>query len=657
MRKQSIFTGSKGYYPSQPFIQTGIVDTVFAGENCIQDPEGWRVFGGWEDQSENRTPATLGYTATLTAGNKIATLSGGATALTDFRARQHVLIGRKEFLIERILSDTSLRLSPTPTADEAGSGQTIQKVLVLSALNNERSTQYAGNAVLHRSNAIFSIGDGALHKSGAALSASLTASESLKVAYPIPGGTYDSRPAGFSAPSAPTVAEGSTGTKNMPVGSYPIVLVRKRIGFSGNGNPSPRAIAVLTAVNKTVAVTLPAFATSEGQTGWIIGGPRPSEVGQNTPGVWEWTETDQESTTIEVEVYDDEVQTRLSFDNDLPPKGGFVFTLANYIVVASTGGAPDSSDIETTPGPELAPGKYNNPEAFSPFARVPVAGGEEILGVQVGQMVAFLMTPNTMQVASLSGSQVAPLVVRKYWEYGFLHQFNATVAHDQFIAMTDNGLHRTADGNSFTPVDDFSVPVRSDLRDTKLARCFVGYDPSREHIVVFHANDRLNNTYWQTKAWSYNLKTRTWNPPAYLGSGSDFTVTSCRTVGGKLYYTTADGKIYRWDEGLQTLTGYLGPPFSAEAAHFQRTVRSAKVTGNLSALKLYQDLNATGLRTGATAPTKTFTPTGASTHQPIWLQNTQCYSFTYRMEFSASNKARVFDQLEVEYVLHTGFRK
>ncbi len=658
MRKQALFTGSKGYFPAQPYIQNGIPDTLFAGENCIQDPEGWRTFGGWEDQNESRTLSALAYTATLTAGSKVVNLSAGSAAKTDFRARQHVLFGRNLFLIERIVSDSVVHISPVPTDDEAGSGQAIQKVLVLSALNNERATQYAGNAVLHRSNAIFAIGDGGLWKAGAALSATLTASDSLKVAYPKTDGTYDSRPAGFSAPSAPTVAEGSAGSKNMPVGSYPIVLVRKRIGFSGQGNPSARSIAVINTTGNTVRVTLPAFATSEGQTGWIIAGPRPSEVGVSSyPGLWEWLETDQESTTLDVEVTDDELLTRVSFDNDMPPKGGFVFNVANYIVVASTGGAPDSSDIETTPGPELAPSKYNNPEAYSPFARVPVAGGEEILGVQVGQMVAFLMTPNTMQVASLSGNQIAPLVVRKHWEYGFLHQFNGCVAHDQFIGLTNNGLHRTANENNFVPVDDFSVPVRSDLRETKLARSFVGYDPAREHIVVFHANDRLNGDYWQTKAWSYNLKTRTWNPPAYLGSGADFTVTSCRTVGGILYYTTAEGDVYRWDEGAQTIAGYLGTCFNAEAPHFRKTVRSAKATGNLSGLKLYTDLNVTGLRAGASAPSHTLTASGASTHQTVWLLNTQCYSFAYRLEFSGSNKARVFDQLEAEYLLHAGFRK
>lgn len=657
MRRQALFSGSKGYIPSQPYIQNGIVDSVFAGENVIRDPQGWRVFGGWQDMNESRTPATYGYTANLTSGSNIAELSVGATAKTDFRARQHLLIGRKLYLIQRIVDDTHLQLSPTP--NETLTGETVKKVFVLSALNIDRATQYAGNSVLFRNLAIFSVGDGEVYKMGAAINASLTASNLLQVAYPSDG-TFDSRPAGFSKPSAPTVAEGSAGVKNMPAGSYPMALIRKRIGFSGEGNPSDRSFATITVAGNTVSVDLPAFATSEGQTGWIVAGPRPDEIGQANPGLWKWAETDQESATVEFEVTTDEVLERVAYDNDPPPKAGFVFSLANYLVLASAGGAPDSLNAETTPGPELAPSKYNNPEAFSPFARVPTAGGEEILGVQVGQLVAFLMTPNTMQVASLSGNQIAPFAVRSYWVYGFEHQFNGCVAHDRFYATTKKGLHRTVNESTYEAVDDFSWAVRGDFESLDLAREFVGYDPSKEHVVVFHANHQQGSGGgWQTKAWAFNLKTDQWNPPVILGNGTDdFIVTSCRTVAGALYYTTADGKVWQWDEGGQTLSGYLGFCFMAESPQFLKTVRMAKLTGNANtALKIYKDLDAAGLRAGSAAPSKTLAGGGGlSAHQAVWLMNTLCRSFALRVEFSLTDKVNVFDQLECEYQLHPGFR-
>jgi len=40
-------------------------------------------------------------------------------SLTDFRAFQHVLIGRKLFVIKAIPGDAQLRISPTPDARRA----------------------------------------------------------------------------------------------------------------------------------------------------------------------------------------------------------------------------------------------------------------------------------------------------------------------------------------------------------------------------------------------------------------------------------------------------------------------------------------------------------------------------------------------------------
>src|SRR5262245_50064905 len=149
------YTGERGYISAQAKVGSGIIDSIFDGENAIHEPDGWRVFNGWKQIDPARTVPTMAYTATLTNGSNIAALSIGATAKTDFRAFQHVLIGRRLYVIEAVPSDLQLQISPTPDANEAGSGLSIKKVPALSPLNLDRATLFAGNAVRFREQAIF----------------------------------------------------------------------------------------------------------------------------------------------------------------------------------------------------------------------------------------------------------------------------------------------------------------------------------------------------------------------------------------------------------------------------------------------------------------------------------------------------------------------
>src|SRR5262249_16267247 len=129
-----VYTGSKGYISAQAKVGSGIVDSIFAGENAIHEPDMWRVFNGWRQKDGARTVPTMAYTATLTNGSNQAVLSGGATAKADFRAFQHVLIGRRLYIIEAIPDDTHLQISPIPDSGEAGSGLSVKKVPTLSPL-------------------------------------------------------------------------------------------------------------------------------------------------------------------------------------------------------------------------------------------------------------------------------------------------------------------------------------------------------------------------------------------------------------------------------------------------------------------------------------------------------------------------------------------
>ena len=110
------YTGERGYISAQAKVGSGIIDSIFAGENAIHEPDGWRVFNGWKQIDPARTVPTMAYTATLTNGSNVAARSVGATAKVDFRFAQHVLIGRRLYVIEAIPGNTQLQISPTPNA-------------------------------------------------------------------------------------------------------------------------------------------------------------------------------------------------------------------------------------------------------------------------------------------------------------------------------------------------------------------------------------------------------------------------------------------------------------------------------------------------------------------------------------------------------------
>lgn len=659
-----IFTGHRGYNPSLPKVGAGDPSFVFAGENAIREPYFWRVFGGWEDMEQTRPLVNPAYTISLTAGSKVGVCSGGATCKTDFRVGQHVVINRYLYLIEGIPADDRLQLSPAPEASAAG--QTIYKVPVLSPLNQQKATLQAGNAIVYRNAAIFGVGDGPLYVEGAPFAPAFNASTALHVAYPLEAGGYASHPAGFSTAPAPTPVEGGAGTKNMPAGSYWLALVRKRAGFEGEGNPSERVAVTLTSAGKKIAVSLPAFATGEGQTAWRIAVTRIKERTEERSNLWllpgDYT---TQSATVEVEWFDDDLLEKVEFDNDPPPPALYCYTLGEHLCLASVGGMPTATS-ESTPGPEVAAAKWNNPEAFSPFLRTPTAQGENIIGVVLGQSVAFLMTPNTLQVQTQTGNRLAPFNISPEWEFGFEHQFNGAMLFDYFYGLTKKGLYRTLERSSSAPVDVFALPVAYDLSNVVSARGFLAPDIAGQQLVVFWSNARMGaGGKWQTLAWTYKPNqggSGTWSTPLVLGDGAtaDFIVTSAANVGGQCYFTTSDGALYRWETGSQTFSGFLGSPFVMDNTAQQKIVQSAKLTGNGSGkLRCYTNLDVVGLRSGASVPAQrdlSGGDLGESVHHPEWKMNTNCRSFALRRDFTLPARAIIQDQLEVEYQQYGGAR-
>jgi len=650
------FTFEAGYVPDQALIGQGLKGTIFAGEQVLLENGRLRVAAPPLDVNETTPLATYGFTATLVAGSDVATLSAGATARTDIRSGQHVLIGTDLYLVKRTPTDLTLRISPKPTASAAGLA--VKFIPTISALDLDRGTLYGGNAVKFRQEALFGVGVGPLRVNGTALSAAFSASNKLRVAYPDYGtpGTYIVHDAGFTEPTGFTVAQGGVGVKDMPAADYPIRLSKKRAGFSGYGNPSDQKVATTTANGKKIAISLPAFDASEGQTAWFVWVPKIFTLGQPDKVFGLHSEVLVDSTTIEIEWFDVEIVELMSFDNDPPPVAQFVFTMSDYLMLAGCDGQPDGSGQATTPGPGVAASKLNNPEAFSPAFRATMSSGELINGVHVGAQAnsveqetvkAFLTSENTLQVLLVNKNTAAanPIDIRPSWQYGFEHYASAVMAEGDFYGHTGGTLARAV-GSSDQREVRFSTRVRSILKLFKPGRTFVGWDPYGKYVVVIHSQHGQQSGKWYSIGLSYQVEDDAWSPTVRLGDTSaDFIVCGRATVGGRLYLVTTDGKTWRWDDGTVSQSGWVATPFfDFGSTDLQKTARRVITNGSANGqVRLYRDRDETGLKAGAAAPSKAL-----SGSRTLWKSNVRGKNHAVRVDFTdQAPKTNVLDAVTV----------
>lgn len=661
------------YQPNQALGQY-LEGTCLAGENVMFEKEGYsRVFNGWRDISETNANQLMGYTASLTSGSPNITFSAGTPA-TDFAPYQHVLLGTRLHLIQKL---DGLNAVIDPPAGETAAAAEVRRIPNLHAITRqkpERLSLYGGNAIRYREEAIFAAGRGPLKINGAAISAALTATDAVQVAYPIAGGsTYDVRPAGFTAPTAPTVAAVAGGTKGMTAQRYSFIATKKRKGFPGYGLGSAPVEATIIA-GQRFQVTFAAFDATEGQNQaqlWV------SKVEDNTAGR-AWFLYDEFDTVgpHNVEWYDGELGTLYSIDNFPPPPSLFVESVNDHLLFVSCLGEPDSSGNPTAPGPGVAVAKANNPEAASPAAYAFVTPASDIVGVKVGKVgirasdsAVFFLTQDGISFGRFVDSDVSPLVISPAGSAGVSHNYSAVFAYDYLYALSGSTLIRTVDGQNIET--EFSTDVAPDLALFQGARSFVGFDPTGNRIVVFHANDRQGSGgKWQTRALSYNLQTGAWNTPCFLGDGStsDFTVCGLATVGRKLYVVTTDGKVWQWDtaSGI-SLAGYLAVNWDDWGDSGEMKIaRALKVNGAISgSIKLYTNetvvgitplnnvLNLTDLLAGTgSGPTYTFSNPliiPVSTTYQIWRPNKHFRQLAWRLAFNFTPGGfRLLDKVSIE---------
>ena len=668
------------YQPNQA-LGRNVEGACLAGENVIFEVAGYsRVFGGWLDTGETNANELMAYTASLTANDTMVTFSGG-TPTDDFAPYQHVLLGSRLHLIQKLDGLTAIIDPPAQETAAAAEVRRVPNLYAITRQKPERLSQYGGNAIRYREEAIFSAGRGPLKIGGAAISAALTATDAVQVAYPVPGGsTYDVRPAGFTAPNAPTVSVVGGGAKDMPVQDYSLLATKKRKGFPGFGLGSAPVTATLGTSGDQFEVTFDIFDASEGQTAaqlWV------SLREDADPGrAWYLLGEYDTEGPHNVEWYDGELGELYSIDNFPPPPSLFVESVNDHLLFVSCLGKPDSSGNPTAPGPGVAVAKPNNPEAASPAAYAFVTPASDIVGVKVGKVGVraqdsgvFFLAQDGISFGRFVDSDVSPLVIDPAGSVGVSHNGSAAFAYDYLYAFSGSGLVRTVDGQNIE--NEFSQDVSTDLTALYKGRVFVGFDPLGKRIVVFHSNDRQGSMGgWQTRAWSFNLQANTWNTPVSLGDGiDDFTVCGVATVNQRLFMVTTDGKVWQWDTGGSGQSGYLAVNWDDFGnADVEKFVRGVKVDGAISGkIRLYTNetiigplylrniLNLTDLIAGTGSyPEYTFSNPfliPVNTTYQVWRPNKQFRHLAWRIGFQqALAGTRLLNRVTVNAIAREGMQ-
>lgn len=639
------------YWPDQPYNRN-VEGSCLVGANTIFELEGHtRVFGGWGDTGETNAGDLLAYTATLGASTLIE-LSAGATAQTDLMPFQHVLLGDMLYLVTKVPDDAHIEVQPRPTNIPPQSGVAVRRVPNLHNVAPDaagRLSAYGGNVIQFRDMPYIGVGRGPMRLNGVAPTAAplpFVLSNTPQMAYPKPDGDYEVRPMGFPKPGAglAAVVVNGGGTKAMPALRYQLRCAARRKGFEGYGLLSDPVFVTLNATGDRIEVTFPAFDTAHGQNQWRLFASETTDLEARL--VKRYTDFDSVGPHI-IEWYDTELSTLITDDDNYPPPPAlFTFSLNDRIGFGSCYGPPDSNGKPTVPGPGLALSKQNLPEAF-PFTQNNVAytsNGEVICGVQAGKASVWVFTPNRINIGSLTG---AGLVLLPYGQTGCDHQNSGVAFEDTLFALTGDQLIWVSDKEGER--NTHSTRLHSEFERLVNARCFVGFDPRNGWAVIFHSNaQRGPGGKWQTKCLAFNVKNTVWQTPLILGDGTsaDFTVSGCATVGNALYFVTTDGKVWDWDNGTQTLTGFIGSGFrDFDDAAEMKFLRQIKVNGGIhGGVQIYQNYDYANLLAGTGATARLLSnPSFNPKHHQVWKPNRQGKSFALRFYFAQQARTRLLD--------------
>ncbi len=509
----------------------------------------------------------------------------------------------------------------------------------------------------------------------------------LRVAVPTSPTTYNTYDAGFDPPIVTGITT-VTGTKGM-TGATAVALCAWRSATNASSAPSAPFFATLDGgANSMFSVPLPAAAT--GQDGFVMGGtnwgdttatlyvrryiyivPRGTFTATNASNTivgdanTKWLQdlrvgdyVDIESTTYQItdvtddalasitppftagtgggklmtmlqvagEWYDGEQVQLISYDTFKPLPAAGVFQFLGRVFLWGTDGA-----IGSVTGPGIRVMLENNPEHIGVFALL-TTFGDDLLNVLPGDQTCYLMTRNTLEVVTATGSAQVPFRVRVLHQPGFRNASAGCVYKNRFYGFAQRPLRTVTDGD----IDvQFGKPVFSDMNSWNPDRVVMSIDPKNEAILYCHYEPGTN----LTQVIPYMAQLERWNPPQFIPGQ----IVDTAVVAGEMYFVNLSGGFYRvwqWESGGAAAadaffaTQYISGPdrFKAKGLVFAGTainiyLYAAQIGGTTPDQSVIADAT-------ATFPQSLFT---GIQKEEIFTNLPPCRAIAFRQDFQPVN--------------------
>lgn len=653
---------SAAYRPSSP-ITGEEASIIYRGQNVllsgkIESPF-FRAYAGSYNIGETYTGVAITGTITFTASS--TTITGTTTAFLDeLHLGQLIVAANGEpLVVERLVTQTSFICARLPTT--AQTGVAAARVPRLESMDIYRTSLLWGNPVITDNGNILVVGSGIFYKNGTVLpGSSLTATRTVQLAkYASSTLNYSIKTIGFSVTPVTVTGDitvvASGGTKNTQPGYYSFQVGYYSSVTEGYSNAGATLLEGgtagyhVTVANSTFNFDFTSDVTNRpaNSTGYVIYASAYTNSSDqsfinSTQGPWFEVIRIPYASLSGADAYafdyvDANLGNLVSGDNTAPANADWIASLAGYACLVSCGGQGVNSTgrvTSTSPGPFIFPMKGNNIEAYPASFAVPTEKGENIIGQVSANGRLYLLTANTLQVATPTGLDAAPFTVRPFWKVGFANPKNLVFVNDTLYGFTSKGMYRSiATGNEAEATNDFASSVNAQMAEWQAGYVYVDSDPKNRCICVFHTGAQKNTDgYWETTVYIYSLDIYDWLPPVILtDSTRDMIVTGTAVVNNSLYFiaggrrsgTTDRYDTFAWDDprSLQSVPWYIAWNYMSSGSEFiAKTIRKLRLRASIKSgtVKVYtaqpnSDVDVTDLENGTNAASSDSVPTSTTT--------------------------------------------
>ena len=659
------------YRPSSPI--TGEESScIFRGKNVLLSGKlgdnYYRAYAGSYNIGETFTGVAI--TGTITFTTSSTTITGAGTVFLDeLHLGQMIVAANGEpLVVERLVTQTSFICARIPTTAQAAVA--AARVPRLEPMDVYRTSLLWGNPIITDQGNILAVGSGVFYKNGAVLpGTSMTATRTIQLAkYASATLNYSIKALGYSV--TPLTASGDItiiaagGTKNTSPGYYSFQIGYYSDTTAGYSNAGATILeAGLNGYLVTVANSVFNFDfTSDvanrpaNSTGYVIYASaftNSSDQSKINAIQGPWFEVRRVPYTslsggdaISFDFVDANLGNLVSGNNTAPVNADWVASLTGYACLVSCAGQGVNSTgrvTSTSPGPFIFPMKGNNIEGYPATAAIPTEKGENIIGQVSANGRLYLLTANTLQVATPTGLDAVPFTVRPFWRVGFANPNNLVFVNDTLYGFTSKGMYRSiATGNEASATNDFASSVNAQMADWQAGYVYLGYDPKNRNVCIFHTSSGKNaDGYWETEVYLYNLDIYDWLPPIVLTDTTrDMIVTGVATVQNALYFVAGGRRASTTDRydtfemdnplSLQSVPYYLAWNYSDFGSELTaKCIRKIRPKGQFTdaTVQVYtvnpnSDVDVADLETGA-SPAFEYTLTDSTTTKQYQVKKTR----------------------------------